>query len=235
MRPSSFSLPPLALLLAAVAVGPLHGQTIAANTGSEATITAAPESHEPRISVPGHRQRGDETLLFGRVRDGVYTVDGMVAKLQLNYDVDGVKYLYMFVPGLGTAVLSAVANPDVISSEAKLKDNELSFEAGDHHFKLTGVALATDKGGVPAHLFVHLDRSAWSLNKQPMLGFGNAGTLPYLWPGALPPAQTTAHAEEMDVVPPPVPVSLLPSRKAVVPVVKPVSLSSEQPGSVALR
>ena len=45
-------------------------------------------------------------LISARVRDGVLTIDGMVAKVQLNYDIQNTGYMYFFVPGVGTAVVS---------------------------------------------------------------------------------------------------------------------------------
>lgn len=193
----------------------MAAQTFAATTGAEAVITATPAPRAATVNVPGHRRSADEQLLFGRVRDGVYTVDGMVAKVKLNYDMAGVRFLTMFVPGMGTAVISATPPPDAVVSQAALKDGELTFTAGEHRFKLTGIALASNRGTVPAHLYARLDRSAWQLGRQPMVGFGNLGAMPYQWPGALP-ATAAAHTEETEVSPP-VPASLLPSTTRVLP------------------
>ena len=207
----------LALVLARGCLAPLgmEAQTFSATTGTEAAITGTPGPRVATVNVPGHRRNAEEKLLFGRVRDGVYTVDGMVAKVQLNYDVKGVGYLYFFVPGVGTAVISATPAHDAVASEAALKDGELSFTVGEHTFKLTGVALASDRGTVPAHLYARLDRVAWKLSRQPMVGFGDLGAMPYQWPGALPVAPAPP-AEETEVIPP-VPASLLPSTTGVVP------------------
>ena len=201
-------------------------QTFAASTGTNPVISTTPSPSVMKVPLP---KNAEENLLYGRVRDGVYTVDGMVAKLKLNYDVNGAHFLYMFVPGVGTAVLSSVADPDAITSEARLQENELKFSVGDHRFMLTGVALANSKGKVPDHLFVKLDRSAWRLNRHPMLGFGNAAQLPYQWPGALASNSAPLLPEEKEIIPP-VPASLLPSTAPVTPAagsataVKPASL-----------
>ena len=208
-----------ALALASSCLAPLSismgAQTFSATTGTEAVITITPAPRAATVNVPGHRRSAEEKLLFGRVRDGVYTVDGMVAKVQLNYDFNGVGFLYLFVPGVGTAVISAAPAHDAVTTEAALKDGELFFTVGEHTFKLTGVALASDRGTVPAHLYARLDRGAWKLGRQPMVGFGNLAAMPYQWPGALP-AAPAAHTEETEVIPP-VPASLLPSTTGVVP------------------
>ena len=129
----------LLIVLAVVAVAlallaPLTtlGQTFAAGVVTEPVIMTTPEPGVTRITV-AHPRNGDGTLLYARVRDGVYTVDGMVAKVRLNYDVEGVRYMYLFVPGVGTAVLSTVADPSQLTAEAKLHENDLTFDLGDHH------------------------------------------------------------------------------------------------------
>ncbi len=233
MRSSSKLFCSAAVLVSMGAIAPLSGQTFAANTGGDPVIST-PEARAARITVPGHRHAAEENLIYGVVRDGVYTLDGMTAKVQLNYDVNGVKFLYMFVPGVGTAVVSATSDPDAVTTEATLKGTELSFKVGDHRFTLSGVALASDKGTAPAHLFVKLDRSAWGLNRQPMIGFGNMDQAPYLWPGALLQKQDASQSEEAHIAPP-VPAVLLPSAKPIVPALAPSVVDPVTLHPVALR
>lgn len=197
---------------------PLLGQTFAAGLGGVPVIGPIPVHADTHVNVPGHNRRAEETLLYGRVRNGVYTVDGMTAKVKLNYDVNGVSFLYLFVPGVGTAVVSVVADPQAVAIEAKLHEDLLSFAVGEHRFTLSGVALASNKGTAPAHLYVKLDRTAWQLSHRPMVGFGNLAEAPYVWPGALPAAAAQAQAEAVPAAPP-VPANLLPSKKAVQPAV----------------
>ena len=159
-----------------------------------------------RPRAADRRRMAEDRLLYARVRDGVYTVDGMVAKLKLNYDVDGAAFLYLFVPGVGTAVISASPEPDALMSPAAVSENELTFTVDGHHFGLSGVSLTNDRGRVPDHLYVRLDRSAWRLSRLPMVGFGDRASLPYEWPGALP----LDPAEESEAIPP-LPSTLLPS------------------------
>ena len=214
-RSSHFRSITLLIALGCAAIPTIKAQTFSATTGTEALITPTSAPRAATVNVPGHSRSSEEKLLFGRVRDGVYTVDGMVAKVHLNYDVNGVRFLTMFVPGLGTAVVSPAPVNDAVLSGATLKDGELSFEVGEHTFKLTGIALASNRGGVPAHLYVRLDRGAWQLGRQPMVGFGDVGAMPYQWPGALPSAPAP-HTEETEVIPP-VPARLLPSTTSIVP------------------
>ena len=171
------------------------------------------------LPVPAHHAAAEESRMTARVRDGVYTVDGMVAKVKLNYDVQDSSFVYLFVPGLGTAVVSATPAPDAMVTPVALQDDELNFVVGGHHFDLTGVNLASDKGTVLTHLYVHLDRSAWRLSRLPMIGFGNRAAMPYEWPGALPPES----AEETQALPP-IPANLLPALMEAAPV-HPAALS----------
>lgn len=195
--------------LSAIALSPCSAQTFAANTGTDVPVITVAQ-HATSLS-PGHHKGGEDGTIYGRVRDGVYSVDGMVAKVQLNYDVEGARYLYLFVPGVGTAVVSSVAPQDAVATQAKLRENELSFTVDKHRFNLTGIALVNNKGVQPAHLYVRLDRAAWRLNRQPMVGYGILAEQPYQWPGAMPPIEN--RAEENHAVP----ASLLPSRKSPAP------------------
>jgi hypothetical protein len=204
---------------------PILAQTFAAGMGTVPVVGPVPVHADTRVNVPGHSRHAEETQLFGRVRDGVYTVDGMTAKVKLNYDVNGVNFLYLFVPGVGTAVVSVLPDPQAVVTEAKLHEDVLSFTVGEHRFTLSGVALASNKGTAPTHLYVKLDRTAWQLSRRPMVGFGNLAEGPYVWPGALP-APTQAQADPVPVAPP-VPANLLPSTSAVRPAAvtaRPVSL-----------
>ncbi len=213
MRTASPLLCVVAVVAAVGSLAPLPAQTFAANTGTDPAVMATPAT-KTKLVAPGRHRSLEQNKLYGRVRNGAYTVDGMVAKLKLNYDIDGVNHLYFFVPGVGTAVLSAVAPTDEVANEAELHGNDLSFIAGDHRFKVTGIALAGIKGSAPEHLFVRLDRAAWQLGRQPMLGFGDAAEMPYTWPGSLAAPTAPAPAEESRLAPP-LPPALLPSPVAV--------------------
>lgn len=218
MRPSSLFLR-CALLAAAlgllIPVSALS-QTFSANTGAEAVIHTAPLDESTTLR-PGRHREADRELLFGRVREGAYTVDGLVAKVQLNYDIAGVRSLFLFVPGVGTAVVSAQAEPEEKTSPATLESNDLVLLVAGRTLKLSGIALSNGKGVTLHRLYARLDSTAWNLGRHPMVGFGDATAAPYAWPGAL----QTARPEAASVLAPPVPVSLLPSSTPVVPGARP--------------
>ena len=135
-----------------------------------------------------------------------------MGKVKLNYDVRGVRYLYFFVPGLGTAVVSLEPSVEGISEQGIYQDGELTVRVGEHTLNLTGVeSLVNDKGKQPAHLYVRLDRNSWRLSRSPMLGFGAAAQSPYEWPGALAVQPSPEDAGQVSL---PVPPSLLPRKVA---------------------
>ena len=205
----------LGLLGSALAHG--GAQTFAAPTGT-APILGTPIAVP--IPLPPHPRNGEETLMYAKVRNGVYSVDGLVAKLRLNYDVQGAAYMYMFVPGLGTAIISAAPDADVVTSKATVHEGELRFATVDHIFTLTGFSVVNGKGQIPEHLYVRFDRASWHLSRLPMLGYGKAAQAPYEWPGA---GSTQVAEEEIEPTAPPVPVTLLPSQRAVRPALTPIS------------
>lgn len=215
MRLSSFALRSASLfpLLPGIVALSLQAQTFPATTGTTAVFTGDVPDRIPS-ALPAHHKKTDAPLMYARVRDGVYSVDGMVGKVRLNYDVKAASYIYLFMPGVGTALVALAPSPDAVSVPAAYHDGQLTVRVADHIFNLTGIeSLVNDRGKEPASLFVTLNREAWRLSRRPMVGFGTARQAPYEWPGALP-VLAAADAEEAPV---PMPVSLLP-RPATYPV-----------------
>ena len=211
MHPFSTLSRPAAVLaaLCAVATFAVPVQALAAGAPAAVPVVHAGRNMAVHVSAPAKHRDGDGSQLHARVRDGVYTVDGMVAKVHLNYDIHGATFLYLFVPGVGTAVISAAPMQAALATPVALHLDELTFVVDNHRFMLTGVSMATATGQTPSHLYVHLDRSAWHLNRLPMVGYGDRAELPYQWPGALPADQASDQANESEAVPP-IPASLLP-------------------------
>ena len=160
-------------------------------------------------ALPSHHKKSEAPLIYARVRDGIYSVDGMVGKVQLNYDVKAANYLYLFVPGVGTALVSFAPSADAISVPAAFHDSELTVHIAGHTLNLTGVeSLVNDKGKAPAEIYVRLDSESWNLSRTPMMGFGSTSMAPFQWPGSLREQPTTAQSEQ-PIAPAP-PKSLMP-------------------------
>lgn len=209
MRLSSFAVrsASLFLLLPGAAVLPAYAQTFAAVTGTTPIFAGDVPDRIPS-ALPAHHKKTDLPLMYARVRDGVYSVDGLVGKVRLNYDVKAANYLYLFVPGVGTALVSLAPSADAVWMPAAYRNGQLTLRVAEHTLNLTGIeSLVNDRGKEPASLYVRLDRSAWRLGRTPMVGFGTTTQAPYEWPGAL---AAPAVAADNDAAPVPVPTSLLP-------------------------
>lgn len=185
-----------------------EGQTFSAITGTSPTFAGDLADRVPS-ALPSHHKKTDAPLMYARIRDGVYSVDGMVGKVRLNYDVKAASYLYLFMPGVGTALVSLSPSSGAVSVAAAYHEGQLTVRVADHTLNVTGIeSLVNDRGGEPAVLFVSLDRSAWKLGRTPMVGYGRTAQAPFEWPDASPlPVMAGAAADE---APAPVPASLLP-------------------------
>jgi hypothetical protein len=176
-----------------------QAQTILAtsttSTSASSVSTKAPKASW-NSSVPGK-------LISAKVNDGVLSIDGMVVKVKLNYRIDKVGYLYFFVPGTGTAVVSLSPMPDSVKVKNAFEGSKLTFTADGHHFELTSTGEITGKNDA----YIHFDRSTVALARTPRMGFGDTTDAPYEWPASRPSAMDKeAHL----VQPPALPASALP-------------------------
>ena len=155
-----------------------------------------------------------KNLISARVRDGVLSIDGMVAKVQLNYDIQHTGYMYFFVPGVGTAVVSMDPLADGMKVPDAFDGEKLAFTVDGHSIELSndGSSLL-EKRKSKADIYVRLDRSTVAISRYPRMGYGDTAAAPYVWPLS---AAQTASKEKVDyvVTPPPVPKSMLPQTAA---------------------
>ncbi len=134
---------------------------------------------------------------------GVLTVDGMVGKAALNYDIADLKYLYLYAPWIGTVVVSNVNFPGATEQANAFQNDTLTVKVEDHTFQLVSDKQILGKKALPAYIMV--DRTFKLPSRVPVMGYGASLKAPYTWPGAKENPQTTAFLQ-----PPPVPVSLRP-------------------------
>ncbi len=148
-------------------------------------------------------------LISAHVSDGVLTVDGMVGKIDLNYQIDRTGFLYFFEPGVGTAVvsLSPLAGAEKISDG--INGVRLAFTVEGHSFELSGARplLSRHKNKQKADIYVRLDTATVALSRFPQMGYGNTTESPYAWPLSAPEPVTSV---KYVVTPPPMPRNLLP-------------------------
>jgi hypothetical protein len=133
---------------------------------------------------------------------GVYSVDGMTAKAALNYDIADFKYLYLFAPGVGIAVVSNEPFPGATAQQRAFDGKVLTVRLGEHLLQIASDKPFLGKDARPA--YVLLDRVFTLPSPAPVVGYGSSHAAPYAWPGARPNDQLAGVAA------PPVPTSMLP-------------------------
>lgn len=191
---------------------PLFAQNFAGGTNGVNGASTTPVG----ALTPWHEAHPDKRI-FLEVRDGSLTVDGLTAKVQLNYEVKDQGYLYFFMPGEGTAIVSLVAMSDSERVEHAIRGSRMEFNVGGHDFKLdSAVPLIPNstknfKGGKDAKIdiYVRFDRDANHLARTPMFGYGETTQAPYNWPYSLPQQLADLPARH-NYDQPPLPVSVLP-------------------------
>lgn len=160
---------------------------------------------------PVHEE--DTGLITTKIRQGVFTIDGFTGKVQLSYDIVKVPFLYFYVPGTGTAVVSLKKVPDATLVKNAFDGSTLAFDSGGHHFVLNNATplLFTKKKHKPAKVdaYVRFDATANHYASTPQMGFGYNAAEPYAWPEAMP--ETPAElASSHTPIAPPLPASVLP-------------------------
>jgi hypothetical protein len=134
---------------------------------------------------------------------GTLTVDGMTGKAALNYDIKDLKYLYFYVPGIGTTVVSNLPFPGGSEQKNAFDDTTLTVSVGDHSLQLTSDKRILAKKGESA--FVRVDKTFVISARFPVMGYGPLRVAPYAWPGS----KGSEESKEADVAPP-LPANLLP-------------------------
>ncbi len=136
---------------------------------------------------------------------GTFTVDGVIGKAALNYDIRDLKYLYLYVPGMGVAVVSNA--PFVGAKEQKdaFSEKSLIVAVGEHSLEVASDVPLLGKKKKPASAFVRLDREFVLPSQYPVVGYGALLARPYGWPGSKANAVLRGPLQ-----PPPLPVNLRP-------------------------
>ena len=125
------------------------------------------------------------------IQRGVLTVDGLTAKVDLNYRIADLRYLYVYVPGVGTTVISDAPFAGAAEQKDAFEGDSLTVISGGNRLQLTAERRLLGTRSA----FVKLDPAFGPSSRMPMIGFGNSAAAPYEWPGALKElnAVATAH------------------------------------------
>jgi hypothetical protein len=116
------------------------------------------------------------------ISHGILTVDGLTGKAALNYEIKDLKYIYFYVPGIGTTVVSNDPFPGAVEQKHAFDDKTLTITVGEHV-----VQLSSDNrllGKAPESAFVLVDKYFTVPTKFPVVGYGPIRVAPYAWPGS---------------------------------------------------
>ena len=153
---------------------------------------------------------------------GVLTVDGYTGKAALNYDIADLKFIYLYAPGIGIAVVSNTPFAGATEQAGAFDDRTLTVTVNGHVLQVASDNRLLGKTAQAA--FVRVDREFTLPSKFPVMGYGNTSRPPYMWPGAKP----NALLKEAEYAPP-VPKVLLP-----VQLMKPCPSGYMRPAGAAL-
>jgi hypothetical protein len=193
--------PRVSLMLTLVAAGSLAAsagkiQAQASTSSTPSNLSASSNWHD---GTPGR-------LISAQIRDGVLTIDGMVAKVELNYEIQRAGYMYFFVPGVGTAVISLSPIQDGVKVANAIDGSKLSFSVDGHDFELTSKGNLLTRDRSRSDVYVRMDHATVALGRYPRMGFGD-DSVAYAWPLS---GVSDKDREAHFVQPPPVPANLLP-------------------------
>jgi hypothetical protein len=135
---------------------------------------------------------------------GTYTVDGMIGKAELNYNIADFKYMYLYAPTIGTVVVSKEPFQGGKEEKGAFNGNTLTVTTGDHKLQLASDQRLLDKK--PMSAFVMVDRDFHLPSPYPVVGYGTVIKAPYVWPGS----RENVALKGAFVQPPPIPVNLKP-------------------------
>lgn len=113
---------------------------------------------------------------------GILTVDGLTGKAALNYEIKDLKYLYFYVPGIGTTVVSNDPFPGAVEQKHAFDDKALTINLGEHVLQLSSDNRLLGK--TPESAFVLIDKYFSVPTKFPVMGYGPIRVAPYVWPGS---------------------------------------------------
>ncbi len=113
-----------------------------------------------------------------KVQSGVLTVDGLTVKTAVDLQISRFHYLYIYVPGSGTAVISERPFAGAREQKAAFHGNTLTVLAGDRRLQLT----ASNRLRGTHAAFVRFDHGMGPGTRVPAVSFGDGAMVPAIWP-----------------------------------------------------
>jgi hypothetical protein len=200
-----FSIYGLALASLACVIPQSLAQPVVAGAPSVMTFQDAPPPAQVTPGKPVKKEKEKKEkppkVTPLTIVHGVLTVDGWTAKADLNYAIPDVKFLYVWVPGTGTYVISNRAFPGATEVPDGFNGTMLTVTANKHK-----VQVVSDKQLLPKKkesAFVAVDSGYKDTARAPRLGYGDTSAAPYAYPGSL---VNTSTSEAV-----PIPTSMRPA------------------------
>jgi hypothetical protein len=153
------------------------------------------DEHGKKIKVKKEKEPKKIPISVAR---GTMTVDGMTGKAALNYEIADLKYIYLYAPGIGVAVVSSEPFPGAVEQKKAFNLNTLTVTVEDHTLQLASERNLLGKK--PESAYVLIDRTFTLPSRFPVMGYGTLRKAPYQWPGS---RQNTKLADAEDAPPPP--------------------------------
>jgi hypothetical protein len=166
-------------------------------------------AHELGYDAQGHKMHEEKIkpakMTPVTISRGTFTVDGIVGKAELNYDIPDLKYIYLFVPGIGVTVISNEAFPGAKAYPDAFNGSTLTVKSDEHALQISSdKPLLKDKK--PQVAYVLVDRDFRLPSRYPVVGYGTVTKPPYQWPGSKVNGELAGT-----IAAPPVPVNLRPT------------------------
>ncbi len=171
-----------------------HGQPVFQTAGDLGYDERGHKLHAEKVKPP--------KMTPVTIAQGTYTVDGVIGKAALNYDIADLKYIYLYAPGIGVTVISNEPFEGATEQPNAFNDKTLTVNVGEHTLQLYSEKRLFAK---PEPAYVRVDRDFMLPSKFPVMGYGELRKPPYAWPGA-----KQVQAVAGPVVPPPLPLNLRP-------------------------
>jgi hypothetical protein len=161
------------------------------------------DEHGKKIKVQKEKEPKKIPMSVAR---GTMTVDGMTGKAALNYDIADLKFVYLYAPGIGVAIVSSEPFQGAVEQKNAFNGKTLTVNIGEHTLQLASEKLLLGKKTESAYVMV--DRQFTLPSRFPVMGYGTVMKPPYQWPGS---KQNGKEADIADYAPPP-PSDLLPTQ-----------------------
>ncbi len=143
------------------------------------------------------------------ITKGTLTVDGLIGKAALNYEIKEFKFVYLYAPWIGTVIVSNRTFPGAKEQAKAFDQHTLTVTVEDHQFQVYSEKLILGKK--PEAAFVAVDRDFKLDTKYPAMGYGKLLQAPYGWPGAKASPESKAYVKPPPLPPDLRPIALLPA------------------------